>query len=161
MVGVVVGIPLLAGVFFLALAYDMHSQGGLSSDAQGHGVRRTAVIQSVHNIGHTSSYSVGTGASKHTQTSTSYTAEVIVRLSTPVDGRTQTTVHVPEYESSGPGDTLTVLVSPKDPSYAELPGSPITPAGHPMIFEVVGFVFVFIAVLGSLLVVRAFVAARR
>ena len=49
-------------------------------------------------------------------------------------GQAQTTVHVPNRETDGPGDTLTVLVDPDNPGYAELPGSPSTPAALLTIF---------------------------
>lgn len=154
-VAVLVGVPLLVGMIFLIVSFALRSSAALSSYVQEHGVRRTAVIQSVHNIEHTSTHSVGSGSSKHQETTTSYTAEVLVRLAAPVGGRTQTTVHVPDVESADPGETLTVLVNPKDPGYAELPGAPSTSPILPMIFLIVGGVLVVIAVVAGVLAVRA------
>lgn len=154
-VAVLVGVPLLVGIIFLIVSFALRSSAALSSYVQDHGVRRTAVIQSVNNIEHTSTHSVGTGASKHQETTTSYTAEVLVRLAAPVGGRTQTTVHVPDYENAGQGETLTVLVNPKDPGYAELPGAPSTSPILPMIFLIVGSVLLVIAVVAGVLAVRA------
>jgi hypothetical protein len=96
-----------------------------------------------------------TGRRKHTVTSTTYTAEVLVRLADPVGGQARTTVHVPRYETEGPGGTLTVLVDPGDPGYAELPGSPSTPAVLPAIFLAVGVFLTVVSVAGSALIARS------
>jgi hypothetical protein len=122
---------------------------------QAHGVRREAVILSVDNIAHKSTSTSGSGSGKHTVTSTTYTAEVLVRLADPVGGQARTTVHVPRYETDGPGDTLIVLVDPNNPSYAELPGSPSTPAVLPTIFLAVGAFLAVVAITGSAIIGRS------
>ena len=118
-------------------------------------MRREAVILNVDNIAHTSTTTTGSGSRKHAVTSTTYTAEVLVRLADPVDGQARTTVHVPRYETGGPGGTLTVLVDPDDPGYAELPGSPSTPAVLPTIFLAVGAFLAVVSVAGSALIARS------
>jgi hypothetical protein len=154
-------IPLIIGVIFIIVSFATRSDAARSSFVQGHGVRRTAVILSVNNIASTSTHSVGTGSSRHQVTSTSYTAEVLVRLAAPVGGQARTTVHVPGRETDGPGDTLTVLVNPKDPSYAELPGSASTPAILPTIFLIVGSVLTVIAIAAAALLARSWHRGRR
>lgn len=154
-VALAAGIPLLIGVIFLAVSFGIRSSAAKSSYVQDHGVRRTAVIQSVNNIESADTHWVGSGSSRHQQTTTSWTAEVLVRLTAPVDGKTQTTVHVPNRESDGPGTTLTVLVDPRDPGYAELPGSPSTPVILPVIFLIVGSALIVIGIVAGALVARA------
>lgn len=148
-------IVLFIGVVFIILSFALRSPAALSSFVQAHGVRREAVILSVDNIAHKSTTTTGSGSSKHTVTSTTYTAEVLASLADPVGGQARTTVHVPRYETDGPDDTLTVLVDPSDPSYAELPGSPSTPAVLPTIFLVVGAVLAVVAITGSALIARS------
>jgi hypothetical protein len=137
-------IVLFIGAVFITLSFALRSPAALSSFVQAHGVRREAVILNVDNIAHTSTTT--TGSSRHTVTSTTYTAEVLASLADPVGGQARTTVHVPRYETGGPGDTLTVLVDPSDPGYAELPGSPSTPAVLPTIFLVVGAFLAVVAI---------------
>ncbi|HEY8044994.1 MAG TPA: hypothetical protein VIF35_12060, partial [Streptosporangiaceae bacterium] len=103
----------------------------------------------------TSTTTTGSGSSRHTVTSTTYTAEVLVRLADPVGSQARTTVHVPRYETDGPGDALTVLVDPGAPGYAELPGSPGIPAVLPTIFLAVGTFLAVISVTGSALIARS------
>jgi hypothetical protein len=143
---VVVGVPLLVGIIFLIVSFAIRSEAALSGFVQAHGVRRSAVIVSVQNQEHQSTTTTGSGSSKHTTTSTSWTALVQVRLADPVGGQARTTVHVPGYESAGPGDTLAVLVDPDNPSYAELPGSPSTSPLLPTIFLIVGSVLVVLGI---------------
>jgi len=70
---------------FVSLA--LRSSAARSSFVQAHGVRREAVILNVDNIAHMSTTTTGSGSGKHTVTSTTYTAEVLVRLADPVDGQ--------------------------------------------------------------------------
>src|ERR1700691_5189880 len=141
-------VVLFIGVIFLILSFALRSSAALSSFVQAHGVRREAVILNVDNIAHTSTNSNGSGHS------TTYTAEVLVRLAVPVGGQAQTTVHVPNRETDGPGDTLTVLVDPDNPGYAELTGSPTTLAVRPTIFLAVGVFVAVVAITGGAVVAR-------
>lgn len=154
-------IVLFIGAVFIILSFALRSSAALSSFVQAHGVRREAVILSVDNIAHTSTTTTGSGSSRHTVTSTTYTAEVLVRLADPVGGHARTTVHVPRYETDGPGDALTVLVDPGDPGYAELPGSPSIPAVLPTIFLAVGAFLAVISVTGSALIARSWCRSSR
>jgi hypothetical protein len=152
---VAVLVVLFIGVVFLIFSFALRSQAARSGFVQAHGVRRQAVILSVDNIAHQSTTTTGSGSGRHPVTSTTYTAEVLVRLADPVGGQARTTVHVPRYETDGPGDTLTVLVDPSDPGYAELPGSPSTPAVLPAIFLAVGAALTVAALTGSALIARS------
>jgi hypothetical protein len=148
-------IVLFIGAVFIIVSLALRSSAARSSFVQAHGVRREAVILNVDNIAHTSTTTTGSGSGKHTVTSTTYTAEVLVRLADPVDGQARATVHVPRYETDGPGDTLTVLVDPDDPGYAELPCSPSTPAVLPTIFLAVGAFLAVVAATGGALIARS------
>jgi len=155
---VAMSILLFVGVIFLIVSLALRSSAALSSFVQAHGVQRQAVILNVDNIVHTSTSTNGSG---HTTTSTTYSALVLVRLAHPVGGQTQTTVHVPRYETAGTGDTLTVLVDPDSPGYAELPGSPSTPALLPTIFLAVGAFLILVALTGTAIVGRLWLRSRR
>ena len=147
-------IVLFIGAIFIIVSVALRSPAARSSFVQAHGIRREAVILNVDNIAHTSTSTTGSGSSRHTVTSITYTAEVLASLADPVGGQARTTVRVPRYETDGPGDTLTVLVDPRDPGYAELPGSPSIPAVLPAIFLVVGAVLAVVAITGSALIAR-------
>ena len=151
---VAVGVPLFVGIIFLIVSFATRSSAALSGFVQAHGVRREAVILNVQNEEHHSTTTSGSGSSRHTTNSTSWTALVQVSLASPVGGQARTTVHVPDYESASPGDRLTVLVDPKDPSYAELPGSPSTSPLLPTIFLIVGSALVVIGIVLWVLVAR-------
>jgi hypothetical protein len=146
-------ILLVVGVAFVIVSFALRSPAARSSFVQAHGMRREAVILNVDNIAHTSTTT--NGSSGHTVTSTTYTAEVLARLADPVGGQTRTTVHVPHYETADPGNTVTVLVDPDEPGYAELPGSPSTPAEVPTIFLAVGAFLTVVSVTGSALIARS------
>lgn len=88
-----------------------------SSFTQDHGVRVAASVVAVDN---TSVCSARGGCS--------YTASIAVRLSSPVRGVTATTVSYPDRSDLASGDSVTVLVDPQQPGYAELPGHPNTTA---------------------------------
>jgi hypothetical protein len=148
-------IVLVIGVVFIILSFALRAPAALSSIVQAHGVRREGVILNVDNIAHQSTTTSGSGSSKRTVTSTTYTAEVLVSLADPVGGQARTTVHVPRYETDSAGDALTVLVDPDDPGYAELPGSPSTPAVLPAIFLAVGAFLAVASVSGSALIARS------
>ena len=106
----------LACAAFAVAAVVEHAETVQSSYVQAHGVRDTATVVSVHNIEHTGKHRAPPSA------------EVTVRLQQPVDGTSTSVVHVPDHDSSAPGDTIAVVVDPRQPGYSELPGEPNTTA---------------------------------
>jgi len=126
--------PALAGVIFIFVYFGLRPSAGLSSYVQAHGVQRTAVIQSVDNVPYTHG------------SNPLYTADILVRLTAPVGGQSQVVIHYPGYESDRPGDTLTVLVDPEDPGYAELPGLPNNGSTTPLVFLIIGSVLLVLAI---------------
>jgi hypothetical protein len=84
-----------------------------SSYTQSHGVSETAVADNVQNI-----------ASHSSHGGTTYTSQITVTIQHPAVGDGSATVYGNGRTSVQPGDTLTVLVDPKQPSYAEFPGVP-------------------------------------
>jgi len=96
-------------------AVELRAGAVQSSYVQAHGLRDSATVVSVHNIIRNSG--------KH---STTHTAEVTVHLQQPVNGTFNSVVHVPHRDNSSPGDTIAVLVDPRQPGYSELQGSPDT-----------------------------------
>jgi hypothetical protein len=106
---------LLAVVAFLVVvSISQHSKSARSSETQHHGLSRTGTVVSVHSVHHTTRYDSWD------------TYNYDVALSAPVDATTHTVVHDPTKNDTdfSTGDTLTALVNPKDPGYAELPGRP-------------------------------------
>jgi hypothetical protein len=88
------------------------AQGQRSAYVQAHGTLRSGAATAVVNTQHCGKYSC------------SYTSAIAVTVSPPVDGVGATVAH---YNGSAPvfaGERLQVLVDPKLPTYAELPGSP-------------------------------------
>jgi hypothetical protein len=112
--------PVAVSIFVLLFAgatvgcifgsFSAHAAGAKSSYTQGHGTRTTGTVELVNNEQSCGRYSC------------SYTSRISVSLSPPVDGVDMTIVHFPDYSSLNSGDQVPVLVDPKDPSYAELPG---------------------------------------
>jgi hypothetical protein len=156
-------VPLIIGVVFIIVSFAIRPQAALSSFVQSHGVRRAAVILNVDNIAHTTMTMTSPGGNQPAvaSTQTTYTADVLVSLADPVDGQARTTVHVPGYDKDGPGDTLTVLVDPDNPGYAELPGSPSTAAFEPTLFLILGIFFTVGAIVGTWLLVHFWRRSRR
>lgn len=110
-------------VVFLITALNLRSEGGRSAYTQAHGAARQATIITVQNIMHQSH-------SHHGGTHTWYTAQMTVSVSPPVGGFSQTTVQVPRAVSYVSGQTVGVLVDPRQPGYAELPGVPDVTSGQ-------------------------------
>lgn len=92
-------------------AISSYSQGVRSGFVQSHGISASATVESVDNTQHCS------------RSSCYYTAAILVRLSRPVDGARTTVVHYPDFSELAANDTVVVLVDPRQPGYAELPGS--------------------------------------
>ena len=100
--------------FGLVATFQAHSGAQRSSYTQAHGVTETAVADDVENIAsHTSK---GGGYS--------YTNQITVTVQHPSVGDGSATVYGNGQTSVQSGDTLTVLVDPRQPSYAERPGAP-------------------------------------
>lgn len=106
----VLGLAALAAVIWLGVS--LHAGAARSSYTQDHGVARSGVVTSVTAVDHTSKY----------DTSTTY--DYGVRLDSSVAGTTATVAHDPakDLQQFSTGDSIDVLVDPKEPGYAELPG---------------------------------------
>jgi hypothetical protein len=158
-----VGTLLVIGIAFIGTSFAVRGAASKSAYVQAHGVRREAVIVSVDNQEHRTTHKpgqTGTGYNqKHYAITTSYTANVLVNLAQPVNGHTQTTVHVPHKDSDKPGQSVTVLVDPQDPGYAELPGTADSPPFLPYIFLGVGILLIVAACVVLIIALR--VRARR
>lgn len=102
----------VVGIVMIPFTFASHAAAERSGYTQSHGVADVAMVSSVDN-----QQSCG-------RSSCTYYAYVTVMLSQPVDGSDFTTVNIPRNVSYGSGQLISVLVDPKDPSYAELPGSP-------------------------------------
>jgi hypothetical protein len=142
----VVSTTLFSGLVLLALLVALivvltsgTAQAARSAYTQAHGEREVATVISVQNK---SSTSKGV---------TSWYGYILVRLPQPVGGQAQATVHVPDKVDDKPGEAVTVLVDPQSPSYAELPGEPLTTRAAVLVFSII--VIVFIIVFGAVFVI--------
>ena len=103
-----------SAVYLFIYAFHLRSESALSAYTQAHGVGALATIISVQD-------------SKESYENHHWTwrAQIKASLRLPVDGDSLTTVHVPHQFGGWHGETLRVLVDPRVPGYAELPGVPL------------------------------------
>jgi hypothetical protein len=137
----------LTAVFvgFSTLAIAHHSDNDRSAYVQAHGLRRSAVVDRVQN-----SATTDKGV-------TTYTATLSVTVTFPASGDRNAVVYDPGRAQVKQGSTITVLLDPQQPAYAELPGHPDQGGVLPVFFS-------FIALLGGVMAVGlslAFIAAIR
>jgi len=122
-----------------------HANGVRSAYTQAHGVRQTAQVISED---------IGSGRNR--------TSTLAVRLGVPVDGDNTTTVHVADAAPTySPGASVTVLVDPQDPGYAELPGSPFVSSRQWATILAVGLADIVIVPPGIVLLARRRWRSRR
>lgn len=137
-----VGAGLIIGSFFA------RSGASVSAYTQSHGVRETAIVRnvSVSTQVHCSGSTPGhrTYGSQSGQCFATYDARIRVALPRPVGGHATSVVHVARNVSYPRGQALGVLVDPKDPGYAELPGVPYTTQGEVLALEIVGGVLLVV-----------------
>ncbi|MGH3164509.1 MAG: hypothetical protein ACRDN0_01275 [Trebonia sp.] len=100
------------GIVMIPLTFSSHAQADKSGYTQSNGVADNAMVTNVDN-----EKSCG-------RSSCTYYAYVTVTLSQPIDGAATATVNIPQNVSYNSGQVISVLVDPKDPGYAELPGRP-------------------------------------
>jgi hypothetical protein len=86
-----------------------YREGEHSAYVQARGVRDTGTVLTI------STTTDDNGASD---------TQAVVRLHTPVGGQDVTTANLSNVTNAGEGSTVTVLVDPQDPGYAEFPGKP-------------------------------------
>jgi hypothetical protein len=131
----------------LAATLQAHSGAQRSSYTQSHGVTETAVADDVQNI-----------ASHTSKRGYSYTNQITITVQHPAVGDGSATVYGNGQTSVQPGDTLTVLVDPRQPSYAEMPGAPYYTTGswiEALLFTIVaGCVTVFVSYRAVLMLLR-------
>ena len=143
-----VGTSVIAAVFGVATvglavgSVSTHSQGVRSAFVQSHGVRAAAVVDSVDNTQHCS------------RSGCNYTAAVIVTLKAPVRGAGTTVVHYPDYSDLLSGESVVVLVDPRQTDYAELPGVKFVNTGDWVVLAIM-------AIIAALLTANEITASRR
>jgi hypothetical protein len=125
-----------ACIGFAVWAVSTHAQAALSSYVQHEGLHRTGGIVRVQNVEH-----------QYTRGGPWYSALITVTLAPPLDGHSTTVVHDPHGSSLVAGEGLEILVDPRQPGYAELPGLPFV-QNSSWIFA--GFFSVAIALVGVL-----------
>lgn len=96
----------------------VHSRADRSAYVQAHGLRENAVVDSVRTI----TAPAKSGAQD--------TATLTVTVTSPASGSHRAVAYDPAGTSVKPGSAITVLLDPKQPAYAELPGHPYAPGGQ-------------------------------
>jgi hypothetical protein len=113
----IVGIVIIIGavVTLAAVAFQLHAQAALSSYTQQHGLARRATVEGVHPVSHDTSHDSWT------------TYDYDVALAVPAGPASRTIAHDPtrDFQRFSQGDKISVLVDPRQPGYAELPGKPV------------------------------------
>jgi hypothetical protein len=132
----------------IAGAISSHSQAVRSSFVQHHGTEATGTVDSVDNAQHCS------------KNGCDYTAAIVVALSPPVDGARTTVAHYPDFSDLTSGERVDVLVDPKQPGYAELPGSAFKSSWEWVVLVVIAVLFAGLAVLDAV-ALRKLLAHRR
>jgi hypothetical protein len=129
-IGVVVTLVVIAALTIFSLS--QHARAARSSYIQDHGLRRTGVVASVKPVDHSARYDSWT------------TYDYGVTL----DG-SAVVAHDPakNVQRFGPGEPIKVLVDPRHPSYAELPGKPVQSSSWFVPPLILGLVFAGLAVL--------------
>jgi hypothetical protein len=146
------GVLLLGFVVALVLILTGgNSAAARSAYTQAHGVREVATVIWARNT----SFRSGSSGS------TSWYADMLVRLPHPVGGRAQTTVHVPDKVYYRQGDGVTVLVDAQGPGYAELPGRPYVTRTSILVFSIIVSVLIILSAAGFFLSVRSWLRSRR
>jgi hypothetical protein len=121
-------------VALVVFALQAQSLDARSALVQGHGIRSSGTVLAVHNH----AYCGARGACIPR-------ADVAVKLSAPVDGITTTVAYYPYLSFLRRGQTVTVLVDPHQPGYAEFPGHRYRGAGGWIIFAAAAFVVALLA----------------
>jgi hypothetical protein len=111
----------------IASAVQAYTGSQRSSYTQSHGVKETAIADNVQNIASRTQHG-GTNQSA-SYTSTSYTNQITITVRHPAVGDGSATVYGNGWSSLQSGDTFTVLVDPRQPDYAEIPGAPFYTTG--------------------------------
>lgn len=138
-------LSLISGAALIVYAVVSYRSVAESSYTQSHGVRETVtVINDQVTKGKDSTWS-----------------EVAVRLSAPVGGRNTSTVNIGGATSYAPGASITALVDPQDPSYAELPGRPYNTFSSWILWPLLGGFFVLGSLYFTIVALRRRVLARQ
>jgi hypothetical protein len=119
-------------------ALSTKSDASRSKYVQAHGVAASGTVTNVDNIAHCG------------RSSCYHTAEITVRLDTAILGATTTVVHFPGRSDLSSGDRINILVDPKEPGYAEIPGAPFATSGQWIALIVITVLF------GALTIFMAF-----
>jgi TRAP-type C4-dicarboxylate transport system permease small subunit len=134
--GLTLGIFALFTVLCAITAVLDQSAATRSGYTQSHGVRATATVMVV---GEQKKCGAGAEACE-------YTAEILARLSPPVNGTAGTFIHYPGYSKLDRGQNVTVLVDPKQPTYAEIPGARFATQSRWIVYAILAFVFAVLSV---------------
>jgi hypothetical protein len=126
-----------AGALLTVIAFQLHSQAALSAYTQQHGLARHATVEGVHPVSHDTSHDSWT------------TYDYDVALAVPAGPASRTVAHDParDFQRFSQGDRISVLVDPRQPGYAELPGIPVESSWWFIVPSALAAIFLLPAVL--------------
>ena len=107
-----------AAIGFVVLAISSHAADARSDDVQHHGIRTSGTVRLVK------SNQICNPDPRSVNLPCLSSANVRVALTSPKDGVGTTTVHESGASDLRAGDRISVLLDPRQPDYAELPGRP-------------------------------------
>jgi len=136
-------------IFCLFTTLSAHADADRSAYTQQHGVSETAVADNVQNIA---------SATKH---GTTYTNQITVTVRHPKIGTGSATVYGQGMTSVQQGDTVTVLIDPRQPAYAEIPGAPFTTTSGWVMSLIITIVFGLVSILVTRVAVVMILRHRR
>lgn len=128
-------------VALVVFGIQAQSRDSRSAFVQGHGIRSSGTVLAVHN--HQYCQAVAGGAGRRACIPR---ADIQVKLSAPVHGVRTTVAYYPYLSFLRRGQTVTVLVDPHQPGYAEFPGHRYRGSGGWIIFAVASVVVGLLAV---------------
>jgi hypothetical protein len=127
-------------VALVALGVRAQSLDSRSGFVQSHGIRSRGTVLAVHNHQYCQALAGGAGKSACIPR-----ADIQVKLSAPVAGVRTTVAYYPYLSFLRRGQVVTVLVDPREPGYAELPGHRDRGAGGWIIFAAAAAVVALLA----------------
>lgn len=129
------------GLIFGVVGLATQSAATVSAYTQSHGVREHVTVKgvAVHTERHCTSQTRSRTTEYHQDCWTSYDSDVTVALPRAVGGRGTSVFSSDDDGSEYPqGTAVTVLVDPRQPGHAEIPGQPDATRTLALVFEIVG-----------------------
>jgi hypothetical protein len=130
----------ITAIAVTGMAIDSQSLDSRSAFVQSQGMRMTGIVEAVHNHQYCQAIAGGAGRSACIPR-----ADIQVKLPVPIHGVPTTVAYYPYLSFLRRGQRVSVLVDPRQPGYAELPGHRYRGAGGWLIFAVIAALLALLA----------------